>query len=192
MSCSSAKKKSTLQLDELSGKKVALVSIDAEDTAKKIIEVALINQIVERGTFILISKQEIELARAAADQDALDWKGIAKRAGADYALQAKALEFDAPTHEGYSTEEVKDSQLAEEQGTDGITQKVFKVKAMDARVKVQLQFTQLSNGETRAGVAEGEDHVTENARNSAIHLPPKLRFLEALSNRAFKKFFEEF
>jgi hypothetical protein len=190
--CSSAEKKKLPELSSLEGKKVALISIEGEETSRKIVEVALINQLLENGTFILISKQNVEAARADFRQDPTDWEGIAKRAGADYALRAQVLQFDAPLHEGYSTEEAQDSQLAEEQGTDGKTQRVYKVKALDGHVRIELNFTRLSDGETRTGVAEAEDRIEANARTTSIHLPPPLRFLEKLANRAFKSFFEKY
>jgi hypothetical protein len=113
--CSSAKKRSTTsELAALDGKKVALVSVDGEETPRKIVEVALVNQLVQRGTFILVAKEDLAVARVAPDQDPLDWRGIAKKAGADFALRAKVLKFEAPIHEGYSTAEVIDTQLAAE------------------------------------------------------------------------------
>lgn len=192
VSCSSAKKKSSLELSELHDKKVALLSVDGEETPRKIVEVALVNQLVQRGTFHLISKQDVEAARNSPVQDPTDWRGIAKRAGADYALQAKVLQFEAPIHEGYSQEEVYDSQLAEEMGTDGKTERIYKVKSMDAKVRVQLQFTNLETQETKSGIASAEEKVEADAKSSSIHLPPQLRFLENLSNRAFREFFNQY
>jgi hypothetical protein len=191
ISCSSAKKKATPELSELEGKKVALVEVEGESTPRKIIEVALVNQLVHRGTFNLIAKQDVEASRVAVDQDPTDWKGIAKRAGADYALRAKVLKFEAPIHEGYSSEEVYDSQLAHEMGTDGKTQQVYKIKAMEGDVQIQLQFTRLEDGDTRTGIAQAQQKVEASAKTSSIHLPPQLRFLEDLSNKAFKEFFEK-
>src|SRR4051812_36998742 len=91
--CSTAKKKTLPALSDLQGKKIALVSIEGEATAKKVVEVALINQLIQRGTFILISKQDVETARTAPNQSPTDWQGLAKRVGADYALQAEILQF---------------------------------------------------------------------------------------------------
>jgi hypothetical protein len=190
--CSSAKKKTTPVLSDMNGKKVALISVDGEETPKKIVEVALVNQLVQRGTFILVPKPDVEAARAAPEQDPTDWKGIAKRAGADFALQAKVLKFDAPVREGYSSEEVVDSQLAEEMGTDGKTQQVFKTKSMEGDVQVELQFTRLEDGDTRSGVAEAREKVEANAKSSSIRMPPPLRFLEKLSNKAFREFFDRY
>ncbi len=191
-SCSSAKKKTTPELSDFLGKKVALVSIEGEPSAKKIAEVALINQLVRRGTFILISKQDVQKAASAPDQNPMDLQAIAKRAGAEFALEMKVLQFDAPISEGYSTEEEVDSQLGEEQGTDGKTERVFKVKSMDGHVRIQLRFTHLTDNEVRTGIAESEKRVEESANHSSIHLPPQLRFLESLSNQAFQDFFEQY
>ena len=192
--CTSAPKQpGTIDLDTLAGHTVALVSIDGESTAQKIVEVALINQLLHRGTFTLISKQELESARKDPTQDPTDWRGIAKRAGADYALRVQILKFEAPIYEGYSTREVRDSQLAEEQGTDGKTEQVYKVKAMEGHVKFELKWTHLTPGnkeiETRTTLAEAQERVEASAHNTSIHLPPPLRFLETLSNRAFSQTF---
>lgn len=192
VSCSTAKKKTVPELAALHGKKVALVDVDAEPTARKVVEVALVNQLLQKGTFLLVSKQDVETARSAPEQNPMDWLGLAKRAGADYALRAKVLKFDAQEHTGYSSEEVYDSQLAEEQGTDGKTQRVFKAKAIDGHVQVQLDFTNVLDSDNRSAVAEAKDRVEGDAKKSSIHLTPRLRFLENLSNKAFKDFFDRY
>ena len=192
LGCSSSQKKSDrVILSELHGKKVALIGVEGEDTAKKITEVALINQLVKRGTFELVSKGAVETARTDISQDPMNWKGLAKRAGADLALRVKVEEFKAEENAGYSKEEVYDSQLAEENGTDGKTERIYKVKSLDGKVRFNLGFTDLSKNETRFGTAEAAERVEENARTRAVHLPPKLRFLEKLSNQAFEEFFEK-
>jgi hypothetical protein len=194
IACSSSqvKKKESHELSALEGKKVALISVEGEETSRKIVEVALINQLVQKGTFDLVSKRAVETARTAPEQNPMDWKGIAQKAGADYALRAKVLQFEAETHEGYSTETVYDSQLAEEHGTDGKTEQVFKAKSLEGHVQVELSFTQIANQETWSQVAEAQDRVEASARTSSIHLPPKLRFLEDLTNKAFREFFERY
>lgn len=193
ISCTTAKKnKTNPALAEMTGKKVALVSIEGEDTARRVVEVALINQLVQRGTFILVSKQDVEAARTAPQQDPRDWNGIAKRTGADYALRARVIQFQADQNEGYSSDTVYDSQLAEEQGTDGKTERVYKVKSLDGHVRVELQFIRLSDNDTRIGFANADEKVEADAQKTAIHLPPSLRFLEKLSNKAFKEFFDQY
>ncbi|MBI2711884.1 MAG: hypothetical protein HYX41_03315 [Bdellovibrio sp.] len=189
--CSSTPK-NKLSLSALHGKKIALVAIEGEDTARKVTEVALINQLVKKGTFELLSKGSVESARSHLDQDPTDWKALAKRAGAEVALRVSVDEFHADERSGYNKEEVYDSQLADENGTDGKTERVYKAKSIDGSVRFDLKFTDLASGNTTSGIAEAKDRVEANARVEAVHLPPKLRFLENLSNTAFERFFEKF
>ena len=178
---------------------MALIDVDGEETARSVVEVALVNQLVSRGTFILVSKQDVEAARVAPTQDPTDWMGIARRAGADYALRAKVLEFSADTHEGYSTEKVRDSEIAAEQGEGAaMTDRLYKVQSEVAKVRVRLEFCEApakpgaSSDGPRSAVAEAEDTATADSREGAIHLPPKLRYLEKVANEAFGKFFDQY
>ncbi len=190
--CSSAPKK-TPELSRLEGQKVALLDIDGEETARKVIEVALVNQLVNQGSFELVNKKEVDYARALPDVKPGDWRTLTERSGAAYGLRAKVLKFDANTREGYSSEEVYDSQLAQERGEkEGKTQRLYKVKAMTGEVQIELQFTEVRTGDVRAGIAEAKETITAEAKDSAAHLPPKLRFLEELTNQAFKLFFDKY
>jgi len=194
--CSSSPKRTTPELSKLEGKKIALVDLEGEPTARKIVEVALVNQLVQRGTFFLVPKEEVEAARAEASHDPTDWKGLARRVNADFALRAKVLTFEAKTREGYSSEEVEDSQLEAERGEkDNKLVRLYKVKAMTGNVRVQLEFSGVGKDidpDPRTGVAEESHEVTAEARTGAAHLPPKLRFLENLANDAFRKFFDQY
>lgn len=192
--CSGKKAKTTPELSRLVGKKVALIGVEGEATSRSVVEVALINQLVRTGTFEIVSKQEVDAARNAPDVDPTDWKTVSRRAGADYALQAKVLAFSAETKKGYSEEAIEDSQLEEETG-NGKTTRMIKVERMDGHVSVELQFTDVSekgSGETRSGIAERSDSVTAEGKTGAVHLPPKLRFLEKIANEAFHQFFEKY
>ena len=80
-SCSTAKKRTTPELGKMEGKKVALVDIDGEDSSRSVVEVALINQLLKRGTFILINKKEVDAAKALPEMSPLDWKGIFEYVG---------------------------------------------------------------------------------------------------------------
>lgn len=173
---------------------MALVDVDGEETARKVVEVALVNQLVRTGYFELVSKQDIEAARVALDVNSADWKAVARKAGADYALRAKVIAFDADEKKGYSEEDVNDSQLEAETG-NGKTTRVYKVKRLDGHVAVDLSFTNVQaggNGETRTGVAEKSSSVSADEKNGAAYLPPRLGFLEQLSNDAFHDFFEKY
>lgn len=195
--CSSARKK-TPELSEMLGKKVALISVDGEDTARKVTEVALVNQLIKHGSFELVSKQEVDEARHAPSQDPTDWIGIARRAGADYALKAKVLEFDATERQGVSSEKVEDPRLEQDMGPfmkkgEKVDQ-LYKVKSLTGKVRVQLDFakTDEKDPDLRTGIAEATDVVTVEAKKQAAHLPPRLRFLEQLENKAFAGFFEQY
>lgn len=177
----------------MEGKKVALVKIEGESSAKAIVEVALVNQILKRGTFILVPKNEVRKARDSHAIDPMDWKSIARSSGAEIALRARVQHFEAEEHEGYSAIEEFDSRLAAERGeAEGHTQRMIKVKSLTGKVAVMLEFTDLGNLETTSALAFSEDKVISEARNSAAHLPPRLRFLENLTNEAFRQFFEQY
>lgn len=192
--CSSAPKK-PVHLSELKGKKVALVDIDGDPIARSVVEVSLVNQLVKRGTFTLVPKSDVQAARTAAEQDLADWRGIARRAGADVALRARVLDFKADEKSGYVLRKVEDSQLAAERGESArMAEREVPIRSMDGLVRVELEFTELAkpDAEPRKAEAKATDHVEADAHETAIHLPAKMSFLEKLSNRAFEAFFEEF
>lgn len=188
--CSHAPKK-TPELSKMEGRKVALVDVDGPETSKTIVETALINQLVQHGSFILVSKHEVEAARIKPGLNSADYHAVAQEAGADFALRAKVLRFDATSHEGYSDEEVEDSQMKEETG-EAKTKRLYKVKSLTGDVAIQLEFTDLKTSDIRIGVAEDHDEVTSEGRTSAAHLPPRMRFLENMANEAFRKFFDRY
>ena len=188
--CSSAKKK-TPELSELEGKRIAVVEIKGESTARRIVEVALVNQIAKRGTFELINKRDIQKVRNRPEIKVDDWSAIGRAVGADYVLQAEVVTFDATTREGYSEEVVHDSVLEEERG-DGETKRLYKVRSMTGTVAIDIRFTELATGDVRSALAKHSDKVVVEAKNRAAHLPPKLRYLERLTNHAFNEFFEEY
>ena len=190
-SCKTAPKKTTPELAKLAGKKVALVSVEAEDSARSMIEVALVNQLISRGTFILISQQDVETARVDFRQDPTNWRALARRAGADVALRAHVIALDATTRTGYDTEVIKDSQWEEETG-EATRKKTYKVKSLTGHVEIRLDFTDLSNDDNRTGVATADEVVKAEEKNSPAVLPMKLSFLEKLTNAAFKKFFLDY
>jgi hypothetical protein len=192
-SCASSRKKTEPELSHLIGKKVALIEVDGEATPRQVVEVALINQLVKRGTFEIVPKQEVTAARVAPDIDLRDGRAIAKRAGADFALVAQVVRFDLKTRDGYDSEVVEDSEMAAERGeNERKTERVYKARSQTGDVAVRLEFTDVQNGEKRSALAEATDTETGNAKSEAIHLSPGLRFLEKIANTAFQRFFEKY
>src|SRR5690606_5235159 len=139
-------------------------------------------------------------ARAKPNTNPGDSAEIAREAGADYALTARVLEFDATTREGYSKETVEDSQMAAERGEDArMAERVYKVKSLTGKGRVERAFVETegdtqrgAHGERRTAVAEADEIVTAEGRTSSARLPPKMRFLEELTNKAFARFFETY
>lgn len=191
--CASTRK-TVPELSRLEGKKVALIELEAEATARSIVEVALVNQLMKRGTFVLVSKTDVEAARQSTAVDPTDYKKIAQLAGGDFALRAKVLKFDAIEREGYENEVVEDSQLKAERGEKGSkVSRPYKVKSLTGDVQVELEFTDLAEpDDVRRGTAEASNVVSKDARKEAIRMPPKMRFLEDLANEAFRQFFEKY
>lgn len=188
--CSTAKRK-TPELSDFIGKSVALVEIEGEASERAVVEVALVNQLVKHGSFILVNKREVEAAKAAHDSDTTNWLEIARKAKAEVALKARVLQFEGDTQEGYSRETIQDSQLEAERG-DGRDERVYKVKSLRGKVAIELTFHRLDNQDERSGVAEAQGEVIEEARIKAARLPPKMRYLEKLANQAFAEFFERY
>ncbi|HCM39313.1 MAG: hypothetical protein A2070_14905 [Bdellovibrionales bacterium GWC1_52_8] len=197
--CSTGRIQAEPELSKLEGKKIALVQLDAEPSARAIVEVALVNQLVARGSFILLSEKDVMKARSAPEQDPTDWLGIAKRAGAEFALRLKVLEFSAEESESYSAVEEEDSQLAAERG-DGKTERVIKQKTLEGAVRIQVDFADTDpeaaakhkRAPVQTGIAEAKDRLSADSKTGAAHLPPRLGFLEKLTNEAFRKFFERY
>ena len=179
-----------LTFKDIEGKKVALVSIDAEPTTRKIVEVSLVNELVQHGSFILIPKQDIQSVKNRPSQDPRDEQHIASQAGADFALNLHVLDFSAETREGYSKEEVMDSQLAEEMGTQGKTERFFKVKELIGRVELEWEWTHLASGQKIQTKTEAQESVRAEAKNTSIHLPLRMQFLAQLTQKAVSRFFK--
>jgi hypothetical protein len=189
--CASTRK-TVPELSMLEGKRIALIEIEGEPTARQIVEVALVNQLAKRGTFILVSQKDVEHARAKTLFDPRDDRKVAEAVQASHTLRAKVLNLDADETKGFGKSVVYDSQLAEERGGDGKSERVFPIKALDGNVRVELRFLEIQTGEERKAVAEASRRLEKDAQKEAIHLPPKMRFLEELANEAFQDFFERY
>lgn len=186
-SCSSSPKTKP-ELSTLVGKKVALIAVEGEETARRVAEVALVNQLVKSGDFDLLARQDVEKSRAALGVDTTSPVAIARGAGADLALVARVVRFETQERSGYSKEKINDSQLEAETG-NGQTERLYKVRALDGDVAMELVFTDVATGEVRRAEAARKETVTVEDRARRESLPPRLRFLEKLTNEAFAEFF---
>jgi hypothetical protein len=189
-SCSSTRKK-TPEISQLLGKKVALVELEGETTSKGVAEVGIVNEIVRRGSFELVSKQDLAASRVRPEQDPTDWRGIAKGAGADWALRVKVLKFDASVHEGYNETEEEDSLYEKETGQKK-SKRLYKVKALRGEVAFNVEFADLKGDDVRTAVATKKGEAFAESKTHVERLPPKMSFLQKLSQEAFKDFFDQY
>ncbi len=179
------------------GKKIAFVEVDTVrggETARKVVEVSLVNELLKRGTFELVSKEEIAAARAEPEQDPTDLIGIAKRTGAQASLRIKVLEFLSEEKQGYSEQEIEDSYLEKERGkSDKKNTRLYKVKALDSKVQYQIELrdlTQEPNPIFTDTIEKKSRIEADESKGRAARLPPRLRVLESLSQAAFVDFFD--
>ena len=120
-------------------------------------EVALVNQLLDRGSFELVNKRELQAARDHVDSAAGDWNAVARKAGADLALRAKVLEFSADTRDCYSSEEIEDSQLdrADVTGRPGGAEQVFRGRMRLRQLQFQRAVAAYGAAVAAAGIVGG-------------------------------------
>ncbi|MBN20148.1 MAG: hypothetical protein CL678_02585 [Bdellovibrionaceae bacterium] len=186
--CSSSTKK--IELSEFSGKSVALVEMKGTPTAQRITEVALINQLVHHGSFKLIPKKRIEQLKSQYDTDSTQLVSIAKKANADYALWIDIQQFKAEDEKTKVFKKTIDEDLLAETGS-GVTEKVVPLITREGVYSASVRFMNLQTEKTSTGEVFSEKKEIHEEIKSAIHLTPKLRFLEMLAEDAFQKFFKE-
>jgi len=195
-SCTSAKKTEP-ELGKLSESRIALVEIEGEDTARRVAEVALINEIQRRGTFELVSKEDVQKARQRPDTDPSDWRAIARATGAQAALRIKVIRFEATVESGYSKDVVEDSELNAEQGRKGAkSSRLVKIKRLTGNVAYDVEFAlgleKAGTTDSRHAVTKAEGTEEQPEAVAAARLTPRLRFLESLTGQAFQKFFDRY
>ncbi len=189
--CSSAKKK-VPELSELLGKKIALIEIDGEATARTTVEVALANEIARRGTFILIPKLDLQKARVLPHVDPTDPRSIGKAAGADWAMKVSVKSWDSTETEGYDAiEEEEDSLLKKETGS-GKSSRLAKVKLLKTTVEIEVELIEVDSDDVRKGTAREESSHRAVGTEGRPKTPWKLSELEKVAGRAFRAFFDRY
>ncbi len=191
--CSSTPKKlreNSFRMAE--GKRVALVDIDAENSARSIIEVSLVNALTRTGYFDLVAKEDVTKAKALPGMIPGDVREIAKAAGAEFALSIHAKKFFAEERKGHSNERVYDSQLAAERGRDaGETDRLYEVRVLEGEVETEFVLTHVETGDVVRSITKNKEEVIRDSRQGAIRMPPRLRFLEQVTQKAVDAFFDQ-
>ncbi len=154
------------------------------------VEVAIVNELIKRGDFELISKKEFERARSEVEASPLAIAETAKRLGAHLLLKAEVRESTVDAEQGYDRVETEDSALRDETG-NGKTDRLIKVKRLTGRVTIYFEFQDLATSETRSALETESEELRETEERGAIRLPPKLRFLERVVQKTVTRFFEQ-
>jgi hypothetical protein len=138
--CTSSQKKShEPELAAVYGKSVALTELKTESFShQKLVRSSLIDQLVNRGTFVLVSKYAVEEAREALGV-AANLKQVAQKAGGEYMLRIELLKLVPTQAEETSQEKVK-----------------------EGRAELKLEFTNLSQGGIFSDLAQSRDQIREN------------------------------
>ncbi len=182
------KKAETLNLRMLESKKVAVAEITGDEKSAKMVEIALVNEIIEQGRFQIVDRTTVKeaLVTYPAENDRVR---LGKKVGADYVLSVAIQEFKVTDRSGLDQVEEEDSQMTEEwKSSDPIKTKSYvKVKGREGIVRLMFKFLDVEKDEVIfKGIGSGRETV--NSREQTI--PGQLKLLEGLSNRAVRDFFD--
>lgn len=185
--CAGKKPITLLTQENLQDKRVAVAEIDGPKEARKHVEVALANEIIEHGRFQIIDRTTVNDAKVTYP-DRSDWKRLGEKVGADYVLGVKILDFSIKEREGYDSVEEEDSLLTEEAKSDEpiVGKRYVKVKGDAGSVRLKMSFYDVAQGKMlQEGVGQASDNL--NTRDGNIR---KMDFLESLTAQAVQNFFD--
>lgn len=175
---------------------MALAEIKGGVESRNHIEVALVNEIIDRGRFEIVDRTTVQKALATYPTEA-DWQGLGQKIGADYILAFRVDSFDVNERQGYDKVEEEDSALAEELGTDeAVATRYVKVKSYQGNVTLQGRFFDVAfdrvsyegKGMATEAIASNDLSTKKGARSE---MPRKMQLLEGLSQKAVRDFFEQ-
>ncbi|MBI3542568.1 MAG: hypothetical protein HY075_04760 [Deltaproteobacteria bacterium] len=184
-----------MTLSQLINKQVALAEVKGSPESVKHVEVAIINEILDKGRMQIVDHATVQDALVAYPTEH-DYGRLGKKVGADYVLAVKIKNFDINEREGYDKVTEEDSVLAEESGERGakvLGTRYEKVKGWNGLVKLQCTFFDVAADKvTYEGFGEAAD--TWNTRDKDKHekgYMGKMQLLEQLAGRAITDFFEK-
>lgn len=187
--CAHKKTIQPVTLSNLVDKHVALAEVKGSVESVKHVEVAIINEILDHGRFMIVDKATVQDALSIYPTES-DYEGLGKKVGADYVLGVKIKNFDIKERQGYDKVVTEDSVLTEESGEKKpvMGTRYVKVKSFEGLVKLECTFFDvLANKVTYQGI--GEATATENSRDKKYM--GKMDLLERLSGQAITDFFEK-
>lgn len=187
--CAHKKDVKALTLDELQSKRVALAEIEGAAESKNMVEVAIINEILEKGRFEVVDRKTVKDALATYPTER-DWKRLGEKLGADYIMSIRISEFKVDEHQGYDAVEEVDSVLTEESGESKpvVGKRYVKVKSYSGHVKLDtILFNVAQDAIVYRGVGEAASTVGSGDKS----MPRKMQLLEQLAQRAISDFFNK-
>lgn len=188
MGCAAKKPATTLHRDELVGKKVAIANVDGPKEARKHVEVALINEVIDQGRFEVLDRTSVREALSVYPHHS-DWKRLGDHLKADFILNVKVIHFTVKEREGFDAVEEEDSLLTEESGASEAIRgrRYVKVKGNAGHVRLKMTFFDVGQNKILHD-GYGEALETVNSRDNPKG--GKMALLEKLTEKAVRNFFE--
>lgn len=186
--CGHKKDLKPFQTQQLQSKQIALAEIRGAAGAKKQVEVALVNEIIEEGRFQIVDRATVQEALTAYPHES-DWQRLGQKVGADYVMSLEIAEYGVRERQGHDKVEEDDSQLAADYGTTKPMKatRYVKVKSFEGFVKVNGLFFDVAEN---AIVYKGAGTASRVQSSRGAAPLGKLRLLEDLSAKAIRNFFE--
>lgn len=171
----------------LRGKIIALAEVRGSKEARDLVEVALVNDIIEKGSLYVVDRATAAEALVTYPAEN-DRQRLGKKVGADYVLTLAIEEFKVTDRQGLDAVEEADSVMTEEwHEKKPVAAKSYKkVRSSEGIVRLRFDFLDVGTGE-RADEGVGEARETFNSRER--DLPRKMQLLESLASRAVADFF---
>lgn len=187
--CAHKKSADHISRDDLTTKLVALADISGAEEAKLQVEVAIVNEIIDKGRFRIVDRGTVREALVTYPADS-DWQRLGKKLGADFVFSIRIQEFHVVERQGYDRVQEEDSVLAEESGEPNkkvIGTRYVKVKSYEGSVKLSAMLFDVAEG---AIIYQGTGLATDTVSSRDKDAPGKLKLLEKLSAKAITDFFE--
>lgn len=187
--CAHKKTVERVTLRNLQSKRVALAEVKGSKESIKHAEVAILNEILDRGRFQIVDRATVQEALVSYPTEQ-DWSGLGRKTGADYVLSINVKNFDIKERKGYDAVTEEDSVLTEESGSSKpvVGTRYVKVKSYEGLVKLACKLYDVAAGQM---TYEGEGLATETKNSRDADFPRRMQLLESLSGKAINDFFEK-
>ena len=187
--CAHKKSVEPLTRDTLVSRLVALAEVTGAAESRTHVEVALINEIIEKGRFEVVDRATMAAALADFPTEA-DWQKLGRSVKADFVLAVNINKFDVTERRGLDRVEYEDSVLAQEAGQSKPLKatRYEKVRSLEGTVRLSAVFFDVAENVI---VHQGFGEATETANSRDRKVEGKMALLERLTARAMRDFFDK-